>query len=253
MLRKISALPFLQYSAGRQVVSLWASRLFEHRSIKQFFGLNLVAAIVVMGIVTPEANNVLAQAQVSTLVQSTPITETPVITQTTLGLPLTQFRVSQLYSFWHPAVDMVAPLGTPVMAIAAGTVEFADSYFFGYGKHVIIAHEHGLKSLYAHLSEFKTVVGRKVARGEVIGNVGSSGWATGNHLHLEIYQDGKTINPLELLPLSKQDIVYDGNMYQPHASASATPVQSDSVATSEQNHQPVLGSTTSVSQITTQK
>lgn len=213
MLRTPISLTTVKASPSRHFVSFWASKLFERSGIKQWFGLNLVAAVFVAGVITPEANNVLAQLSVTQVNQSTPI-QAQTDTLTTIESPLATYAISQQYTFWHQGIDMTAPSGTPIYAIEAGVVELADSSFFGYGRHVIIAHERGMKSLYGHMSEITTEVGRKVARGEMIGKVGSTGWSTGDHLHLEVYQNDKTVNPFEVLPIHVKDIKWDGGVVQ---------------------------------------
>lgn len=208
---------------GRHILSLWASNIFEKSGIKQLFGLNLVAAVLFTGIITPQASDVLSELEVENRVTSTPIVA-HTTTETTYELPLVGFRISQLFNYWHPGIDMTAPLGTPVYAIEAGVVEVLDDTFFGYGKHVIVGHDRGIKSLYAHLSEFATFQGKQIARGELIGRVGSTGWSTGNHLHIEIHQSGLPINPFEVLPLNSQEVQYDRAFVSTYASPSAEAV-----------------------------
>lgn len=66
---------------------------------------------------------------------------------------------------------------------------------YGYGKYVIIDHGGGIQTLYAHMSALSVTVGQTVAQGEKIGEVGSTGWSTGPHIHFEIRKDGQAINP----------------------------------------------------------
>lgn len=193
---------------GRHIISLWASRIFEKSGIKRLFGINLVAAVFFAGVISPEADNFLNQQILTNKIKNTQINADP-ITVTTFENPLTNFAISQGFSFWHPGIDMTAPYGSPIYAIEEGIVEYADSSFLGYGKYVIIGHEHNTKSLYAHMSEIETFSGKKVTRGDLIGKVGSTGWSTGNHLHLEIFQNGKPLNPLEVLPIKSDEIKYE--------------------------------------------
>lgn len=205
---------------GRHFVSLWASRLFEKSGIKQLFGVNLLAAVVLIGVVTPEAHNLLTQNTLATEYNITTISGNP-ITETTFELPLVDFKLSQNYSFWHPGIDMVAPQGTPVYAIESGTATVVEYSFFGYGHHVILTHDPGTTSLYAHLSETLVSKDQQVTRGQLIGKVGSTGFSTGNHLHIEITKDGKTISPLDVLPIKIAEIKYDG-MYENNSSPAAS-------------------------------
>ncbi len=95
---------------------------------------------------------------------------------------------------FHRGVDIASWHGTPVRASAAGEVKFTGRNG-GYGKTVEIEHEFGFSTLYAHLSKYAVEAGDKVSQGEVIGNVGSTGRATGSHLHYEVRVNGETIDP----------------------------------------------------------
>jgi murein DD-endopeptidase MepM/ murein hydrolase activator NlpD len=97
----------------------------------------------------------------------------------------------------HKGVDFAAPSGTQVRASGDGTVQFAGRQR-GYGNVVILTHRHDISTLYAHLRGFAKglKVGDKVEQGELIGYVGSTGWATGPHLHYEFMVDGRHVDPM---------------------------------------------------------
>lgn len=95
---------------------------------------------------------------------------------------------------WHSGIDLAAARGTPVLATMPGTVTVIVSVS-GYGLHVVIDHGSGLSSLYGHLDTVLVENGEEVAAGQVIGTVGSSGNATGPHLHFEIRRDGIAEDP----------------------------------------------------------
>ena len=95
---------------------------------------------------------------------------------------------------FHGGVDFRGKIGDGVAATADGVVEKAK-YAKGYGKHVIIKHKKGYKTLYGHLSKIEVTKGRKVVAGEKIGEVGSTGRSSGPHLHYEIIRHGRRINP----------------------------------------------------------
>lgn len=105
---------------------------------------------------------------------------------------------------FHPGLDISAEKGTPIFATAAGIVELAGRSG-DYGNLVVVDHGYGLVTRYGHLSRFSVWVGRTVKRGDVIGYVGSTGRATGPHLHYEVLANGKLINPLQLLAGRAQD------------------------------------------------
>lgn len=99
----------------------------------------------------------------------------------------------------HGGEDYRAEAGTPVKAVAAGTVALAEEHFFG-GRSVFIDHGGGLVSVYLHLDHMKVAADQEVAPGEVIGTVGSTGRATGPHLHFGVRWHGARIDPAFLLP-----------------------------------------------------
>jgi murein DD-endopeptidase MepM/ murein hydrolase activator NlpD len=99
---------------------------------------------------------------------------------------------------FHQGLDISTDKGQPVYATADGTVESA-SYTGDYGNLIVVRHGFGLATRYGHLSAFKVKPNQTVKRGDVIGYVGSTGRATGAHLHYEIMANGRLINPLQLL------------------------------------------------------
>jgi murein DD-endopeptidase MepM/ murein hydrolase activator NlpD len=107
---------------------------------------------------------------------------------------------------FHAGVDFSAKAGTPIYATANGKITYAK-YEGGYGNVVKINHGFGYETLYAHLSQIKTRVGKKIKRGEIIGLVGTTGLSTGNHLHYEVKKQGKNVNPMEyfIQDMSQED------------------------------------------------
>ena len=95
---------------------------------------------------------------------------------------------------FHRGIDLAAAAGTPVRAAAAGQVVRAG-WRGGYGRQVTLAHGQVLATSYAHLSRISARVGERVARGRVIGFVGSSGLSTGPHVHFEVARNGRAIDP----------------------------------------------------------
>ena len=99
----------------------------------------------------------------------------------------------------HNGIDLATPKDTPIRAISAGKVIFADPHF-GYGKLIVIEHSDGKTSHYGHCDRIISQIGKDVSAGEIIGYVGDTGSATGPHLHLEIRENGKPLDPLKIFP-----------------------------------------------------
>ena len=159
------------------------------------------------GTPTPAASSLSKESNV-------PVTDSSGTTGTATGTssgytsPVDGARISSKFGYrihpikktrrMHTGVDYAARLGTPVKATADGNVVRAG-VAGGYGNMVEIQHADGTTSRYAHLSAFKTSVGKPVKQGQVVGLVGSTGQSTGPHLHFEIRKNGYPIDPLGVL------------------------------------------------------
>ncbi|MBM3709336.1 MAG: hypothetical protein FJW61_02790 [Actinobacteria bacterium] len=110
------------------------------------------------------------------------------------------YRMHPIFGYrrFHSGIDLVAPSGTLVKAADGGEVIQAG-YDHGYGYSVVIYHGGGFATWYGHLSRILVSAGQVVGRGQVIGLVGATGWATGSHLHFEVRINGAAQNPLEWL------------------------------------------------------
>lgn len=111
------------------------------------------------------------------------------------GLRADPFTGRQTY---HEGVDIANRLGSPIRAMAAGVVVHAGQKD-GYGLMVEVKHDHGMSTRYAHAKELLVQAGDKVERGDDLALVGSSGRSTGPHLHFEVLQNGRAINPARFL------------------------------------------------------
>jgi murein DD-endopeptidase MepM/ murein hydrolase activator NlpD len=100
---------------------------------------------------------------------------------------------------FHKGQDIAAPIGTPVMATADGTIVVAG-WQRGYGWVVYIDHGNGISTRYGHLSRIDVEIGQTIKRGEQLGLVGSTGRSTGPHLHYEVRINGQPVSPLLYLP-----------------------------------------------------
>jgi murein DD-endopeptidase MepM/ murein hydrolase activator NlpD len=132
-----------------------------------------------------------------------------------LAKPVNYTRISSRFTYkrWHPilhryrahlGIDYAAPSGTPIKAAGNGRVIFRGRKG-GYGKTVIIRHNNGYKTLYAHMRAFRRSVkyGQRVQKGQVIGYVGTTGISTGPHLHFGLYKNNRAINPANVVKVTK--------------------------------------------------
>ena len=108
--------------------------------------------------------------------------------------------LTQYFAWYHPGIDIASRSAPGIAASDGGTVVMAgwpDGQ--GYGNRVVLDHGNGYRSMYAHLSNVYVSVGETVSRGQLIGQMGSTGRSTGTHLHLEIHYNGVPVNPLAIL------------------------------------------------------
>ncbi|MEA3512862.1 MAG: peptidoglycan DD-metalloendopeptidase family protein [Campylobacterota bacterium] len=137
------------------------------------------------------------------------------LTSFLLKTPLRYTRISSKFTYkrFHPilkryrahlGVDFAAPTGRKVYATADGKI-IHKGRKGGYGKTIMIRHKNGLKSLYGHLNSYsnRIRVGSWVKQGTFIGRVGSTGRSTGPHLHFGIYKNGRAVNPLKIISVTK--------------------------------------------------
>lgn len=183
-------------------LGVYMRRTIRRLNLQQVIGVNLASFAFFAGIVVPQSHEVFSSLEVTRETR-----ETVVLVDTspsTFQWPLAQFGISQGFSYYHPGMDLTDTKGTPVFPIDDGRVEWLQLIPYGYGKHLLISHSDGIKSLYAHLSEISVHEGQAVTKDTKIGEVGLTGHTTGSHLHLEVYQKDVPTNPLEVLPAIKQ-------------------------------------------------
>ena len=99
---------------------------------------------------------------------------------------------------FHNGLDIAADKGAPIYAAASGVVQSAG-WSGDYGNLVVISHEFGLTTRYAHMSKIEVRAGERVERGQVVGFIGATGRASGPHLHYEVWANGQPLNPLKFL------------------------------------------------------
>lgn len=118
--------------------------------------------------------------------------------------PLEEGSLSQGFTSYHPAYDIAGPLGEDIHPVGGGTIVFTGLMADGHGNTVVVDHGDGLKSLYAHMNKIYVGVGDKIEAKTAIGSVGLTGRTTGPHVHLEIFNNDRQIDPGLVLPANQE-------------------------------------------------
>jgi murein DD-endopeptidase MepM/ murein hydrolase activator NlpD len=187
----------LKYRVGG-ITRKFFRHVFEHRKIKTILGSNIALMLIAtsfipsnaIGSINPPTNEVLIVNEA----------EAPISTKVAIQLPVEVKRVTQGYGFFHPGIDLDGTTGDPIKPMKNGKVIKIDHSRFAYGNSIIVDHGNNLTSLYAHLSKIYVKEGQEVTTDTVLGEMGSTGRSTGDHLHLEVRDHGIPINPLSVLP-----------------------------------------------------
>ena len=184
----------LRVRAGSKV-SRFFRHIFEHKRIKKILGTN-IALIVVLSSFVP------ARTASDIEPEQTVISEeaTPLVTQSGIQYPVEKIKITQGYKFYHPGIDLDGITGDLIQPIMAGVVENISYSRFAYGNAVIVNHGNKITSLYAHLSKIEVEKGQEVTIETKLGEMGATGQAWGDHLHLEIRDHNYPINPFSVLP-----------------------------------------------------
>lgn len=181
--------------------------MFTFASLPPFARVLAVAALLLGGLAPVMASPVDRATAGAAGSDDIPLVDADLV-RTALQMPLPSARITSGFEVrlhpirktrhHHNGVDFAAPRGTPIRAADDGIVEFAGTRP-GYGKVVYIAHLGGHRTtIYAHLHRIEVRAGQRIGQGDVIGTVGSTGLATGPHLHFEVREDGLAIDPMSL-------------------------------------------------------
>jgi murein DD-endopeptidase MepM/ murein hydrolase activator NlpD len=171
--------------------------VLQHKQVQAMIGVQLAGAVMLVSTASaaPGPFETFPEAEVSVISE-------PLVVATTnerFGVPVNVIGVSQGYHRFHRGVDLRAPLGDLIYPVAEGRVTEVVKGRFGYGHYVLIEHEDGYASLYAHMGKVAVKLGQEVGQETALGRVGMTGWTTGSHLHLEMYHNGTAINPRQVL------------------------------------------------------
>jgi murein DD-endopeptidase MepM/ murein hydrolase activator NlpD len=108
-------------------------------------------------------------------------------------------EISQNFSKRHAGLDIQATYGAKIHPLGPGVV-IEIGYRVGYGRVIVVQHKEGFSSMYAHLAKTQVEKNQPVGLQTEIGSIGTSGWTTGAHLHLETYENEKVVDPKNILP-----------------------------------------------------
>ena len=185
----------IKNSRSGNKVSRYFRHIFEHKNIRRILGTNLALMLIATSFVPTDvfANTEAEQAVVGE-------TTTPLTTEKSAQYPVETVRITQGYRLFHPGIDLDGLTGDPIRPIKKGRVQDISTSKYAYGNAIIVDHGNQITSLYAHLSKIYVQEGQEVNTNTVIGEMGASGRAFGDHLHLEIRDHGIPINPYSVLP-----------------------------------------------------
>lgn len=172
--------------------SVLGRKIFEQENIQRIFGIVVVSSV--FGLANLPGSFAGVQTFFDTNFARVENT-LEISTKTSLRLPVESFSITQNYHLFHPGIDLATAKGSPVFSIMDGVVEKIGHDRWAFGNHVIVDHGTGLKSVYAHLAKIEVKEGERVTQESILGLVGSTGWSTGPHLHLQIEQESRWVNP----------------------------------------------------------
>jgi murein DD-endopeptidase MepM/ murein hydrolase activator NlpD len=176
-------------------VSRYFRHIFEHKNIKKVLGANLAVALIATSFM-PAKINVEAATDQNIIAEATG----PFTTERVVQYPVGKISITQGFKVFHPGLDLDGITGDPIKPIKKGVVEAISRSKFAYGNAIIINHGDNITSLYAHLSKIFVSEGDEVTTNSVIGEMGATGRSFGDHLHLEVRDNGVPINPYLVLP-----------------------------------------------------
>ncbi len=169
--------------------------IFEHKSIKKILGTNLALMVIASSFIPTYASYSGDEADYTVIEQKVELN-----TEHGIQYPVEKVKITQGYRFFHPGIDFDGLTGDSIKPIKGGVVEALQFSKYAYGNAVLIDHGNKVESLYAHLSKIYVNEGQEVTKDTVLGTMGATGRASGDHLHLEVHDHGIPINPLTILP-----------------------------------------------------
>jgi len=172
--------------------------IFENKRLRKIVGLNMPIVLFASSILPQTRAINPEEIKPENIVVSVQNIETK--TEKGVRYPTKEVRITQNFKFYHPGLDLDGVTGDPIYPFMAGIIAEISFSNYGYGNAILINHGNGITSLYAHLSKILVKKGDFVTQDTKIGEMGSTGHATGDHLHFEIRKDGVPFDPLLVLP-----------------------------------------------------
>lgn len=177
-------------------ISRFFRHIFEHKNVRKLFGANIALMITATTFFPSPTINPNIQAE-ENIIESGAVV---LPTERAIRYPVEEVKITQDYKLFHSGIDLDGATGDSVYPVMKGKVEAVDFSKYAYGNAVYINHGSGIASLYAHLSKIVVKTDDEVTTNTKIGEMGATGRASGDHLHLEIRKNGVPINPLTILP-----------------------------------------------------
>lgn len=195
-----SVFSFLPETGKSNPLSKFLRPMFEHNRLRGVLGMQLAGMILVVGVFGSSAsasdysNSDMFGVSYPEIAFVETSRDVSFSTEKRFQMPLETTGVSQGFQRYHPGVDMRAPLGTEIRSVANGVVEQVVRGQWGYGNALLVEHADNYSSMYAHVGRIFVEAGSDVDQQTVIAEVGTTGYTTGPHLHLEMYKDKEVVN-----------------------------------------------------------
>lgn len=192
--QKFDVFAFNFFTRAIKPFSRFSRRVFEISKIRQIFGLLMISSFLSITVLPSSFYTV--QTKIDTNLSEIQLVDQEIVkTKQSIRLPIDSFIISQGFSFFHSGIDLAGTKGAPAYPIMEGELVLVKYGRFGYGNYVLVNHGSGRQSLYAHLAKIEVKEKEKVTHDSILGLIGSTGWSTGPHLHLQVMEDGHWINP----------------------------------------------------------
>ena len=184
---------------GSKISRLARLLTFNGRKFQKVLGGSLAFLIILTNMFPPidAASAAPGEAEVVAIQAATAPIETNVLRR----IPVDgRLSITQGYHAFHAGVDIDGVTGDPIYPYTSGKIEYAGRDFF-LGNMGKVKHADGYESVYAHLDKISVKAGQDITTAEKLGTMGNTGRSFGDHLHLEVYKDGRHVNPTSVMPI----------------------------------------------------